>query len=375
MDTPRPPVRPYLTPAGEFRTVARGDPRPDTLVGEALKAARLTPDTWRLEIVAEAGAQLERPRTIDANNAVDLPALLELGKSHGVRFLKAMQCLNITQPLGQGLWEGLPLREVIKLAGNSADVRRVYYWGFHNDDPHQLFQSSLSYTQVMEAPPWELLPFVAYQLNGEPLPLSRGGPVRMVVPWAHGFKSSKWLRRIVLTNDFRANDTYADDGNDPESYLKTAAYIDDGPLKFSASEPTVIRGTVISGWSGLKRVEYWLRPDTGLHGTLDDHNPVWEQAKWQPCAIDPQPDDWEAALPKGVRPTDVWGFDAATGKPKDWPMRYSIATWSADLGKLSPGMYEFRARAVDLNGHAQPEPRSSRRSGKNGVQVRVISVT
>jgi hypothetical protein len=37
-------------------------------------------------------------------------------------------------------------------------------------------------------------------------------------------------------------------------------------------------------------------------------------------------------------------------------------------------MYEFRARAVDLNGHAQPEPRSSARSGKNGVQVKVLTV-
>jgi DMSO/TMAO reductase YedYZ molybdopterin-dependent catalytic subunit len=372
---PAPLSRSCLTPAGEFRTVARGDPRPDTLTGDALKAARLTPDTWRLEIAAEAGATLDHPRTLDKGNAIDLPALLELGKSHGVRFLKAMQCLNIPQPLGQGLWEGVPLREVIRLAGNSSDVRRAYYWGFHNDDPRQRFQSSLSYTQVMEAPPWELLPFVAYRLNGEPLPLSRGGPVRMLVPWAHGFKSIKWLRRVVLTNDFRANDTYADDGNDPESYLKTAAYIDDSPGKFAAGEPVVISGTVISGWSGLKRVEYWLRPDTGLHGTLADDDPAWATAKWQPCAIDPQPHDWQAALPQGVPPKDVWGFDPTTGKPKDWPMRYCLATWSADLGKLPAGMYELRARAVDLNGHPQPEPRISRRSGKNGVQVRVIAVT
>src|SRR5207302_1661453 len=114
------------------------------LVGDALKAARLTPETWRLEIVAEAGAELTTPRTLAAGNAIDLPALMELGKAHGVRFLKAMQCLNISQPLGQGLWEGVPLREVLKLAGNAADVRRVYYWGFHNNDPKQLFQSSLS---------------------------------------------------------------------------------------------------------------------------------------------------------------------------------------------------------------------------------------
>jgi DMSO/TMAO reductase YedYZ molybdopterin-dependent catalytic subunit len=374
MNAPNPPGRPYLTPAKAFRDVSRGDPRPDTLVGEALAAARLTPETWRLEIVAEAGARLQTPRTLAGANAVGLAALHELGKSHAVRFLKAMQCLNIAQPLGQGLWEGVPLREVLKLAGASSDVRRVYYWGFHNDKPDQLFQSSLSYTQVMEAPPWELPPFVAYRLNGEPLSLSRGGPVRMLVPWAHGFKSIKWLHRVVLTNDYRANDTYAEAGNDPESYLKTAAYIDDGDLKFPAGADAVVRGTVISGWSGLKRVEYWLRLDTGLHGTLADDDPAWAAATWLPCAIDPPPGDWADSLPAGMRPSDVWGFDAATKQPREWPMRYSVATWSATLEGLKPGMYEFRARAVDLNGYAQPEPLSSRRTGRNGVQVRIVEV-
>ena len=31
----------------------------------------------------------------------------------------------------------------------------------------------------------------------------------MIVPWAHGFKSIKWLQHIMLTNDYQANDTYA----------------------------------------------------------------------------------------------------------------------------------------------------------------------
>jgi DMSO/TMAO reductase YedYZ molybdopterin-dependent catalytic subunit len=44
---------------------------------------------------------------------------------------------------------------------------------------------------------------VAYRLNGQDLPLKRGSPVRMVVPWAHGFKSIKWLQKIVLTNEYQ----------------------------------------------------------------------------------------------------------------------------------------------------------------------------
>ena len=92
----------------------------------------------------------------------------------------------------------------------------------------------------METPPWDLCVFVAYRLNGQPLSLVRGGPVRMIVPWAHGFKSIKWLQRITLTNDYKANDTYAEANNDPDSYLKTAAYIDDGPQAFKAGESIVM---------------------------------------------------------------------------------------------------------------------------------------
>ena len=116
----------------------------------------LRPESWRLEIVSDGTTQLEKPRKLDDNTAIDLAMLQELGKKHGVKYLKAMQCLNIAQPLGQGLWEGVPLREMLKLVGRLDNIRRVYYWGFHNNDPKQLFQSSLSYTQVMEAPPWDL---------------------------------------------------------------------------------------------------------------------------------------------------------------------------------------------------------------------------
>jgi DMSO/TMAO reductase YedYZ molybdopterin-dependent catalytic subunit len=366
--------RPFLTKPEAFRDVSRGDPKPHSLEGEALAKARLTPETWRLEIVSDGSADLEKPRKLDDNTAIDFPTLEALGKRSGVKFLKAMQCLNIAQPLGQGLWEGVPLREVLKLVGKVKNVRRVYYHGFHNDDPKQLFRSSLGYNSVMETPPWDLSVFVAYRLNGAPISLLRGGPVRMIVPWAHGFKSIKWLQRVTLTNDYKANDTYAEANNDPDSYLKTAAYLDDGPHQFKAGAAVTVRGTAMVGWSGLKRVEYWLRPDTGTHGKLADDDPTWEKAKWELCTLDAPPADWGTHLPDGVAAKDVWGFDAK-GRPKDWPLRFSVAAWSVTLKGLAVGAYEFRVRSVDLNGFAQPEPRPYPKSGRNEIQYRPIVVT
>ncbi|MBI3407803.1 MAG: molybdopterin-dependent oxidoreductase [Planctomycetes bacterium] len=369
-----PDQRTYVTNAPEFREVSRGNPRPFTLTGERLAQARLTPETWRLEIVSDGSTEAQTPRTIAAGNAVDLAALKRLGRQHGKKFLKAMQCLNIAQPLGQGLWEGVPLREVLRLVGRVNNIRRVYYWGFHNNDPAQLFQSSLGYNHVMETPPWDLGPFVAYRLNGVPISLRRGGPVRMIVPWAHGFKSIKWLQRIVLTNDFRANDTYANQNNDPDSYLKTAAYIDQGPEVFRANQQITLTGTAMVGWSGLKRVEYWVRRDAGTHGRIADDDPAWRTARWEACTIAPPPENWGGSLPQGVLPRDVWGFDARTGRPREWPMRFSWALWSVTLPRLAPDVYEFRARAVDLNDFAQPEPRPYPKSGRNEIQNCSITI-
>ncbi|MCA8988845.1 MAG: molybdopterin-dependent oxidoreductase, partial [Planctomycetaceae bacterium] len=248
-----PAPHPILTPAESFRDVSRGNPKPHTLTGDALVEARLTPESWRLEVdvdpftgeTVKGPASAERQFRLEDNSAIDLPMLLKLGETCSVRYLKAMQCLNIPQPLGQGLWEGVPLREVLRLCGELHNVRRVYYSGYHNNDPDQLFQSSLSYSQVMEHAPGDPPVFLAYRLNGEPISLLRGGPVRLIVPWAYGFKSIKWLQRISLTNDYRANDTYAAQNNDPDSPMKTAAYIDRLPEKFTAGRMVFLTGQVI----------------------------------------------------------------------------------------------------------------------------------
>ncbi|MES2597989.1 MAG: molybdopterin-dependent oxidoreductase [Verrucomicrobiota bacterium] len=362
--------RGFLTPAADFEDVSRGNPKPHALTGDALVRAGLTPETWKLEIQTDEtmNAIVTQKAQIGKAVTLDYPALLELGKKHRVMFLKAMQCLNIATPLGQGLWEGVPLRDVLRLCGDMTNVRRIYFWGFHNDDPKQRFQSSLSYTQVMETAPGELPVFLAYKLNGEPINLERGGPVRMVVPWAHGFKSIKWLQNIRLTNDYQSNDTYAEKNNDPESHLKIAAYLDDVAV---SGKDAQVSGLAISGLSGLSHVETWLRP---AGPELTEEDAAWTTAEWKRSELD-QPPEWRRVLPAGVSPRDILGFDRSSGQPLSWPLRYSMVGFSSSLRGLKPGKYEVRARTVDLNGFAQPEPRSVQKSGKNGIQVRRFEVT
>lgn len=373
---------PLLTPADLFRDVSRGNPKPHQLTGDALVQARLTPESWRLEIAAEPStnesveenASVRSEFTLSAGTALDLPALHELGRTRAVRYLKAMQCLNIPQPLGQGLWEGVPLRDVLRLCGPMRNVRRISYYGFHNNDPKQMFRSSLSYAEAMETAPGDPPVFVAYGLNGEPISLERGGPVRMIVPWAYGFKSIKWLQRIVLSNDYQPNDTYALKNNDPSSPMKSAAYIDKLSSKFAGGESIRMSGLVVSGFSGVERVEYWLRRVEEDSPAVTWEDAEWQSASWTPCAMEPEPKRWDGILPDGVSSHQLTGFDTETGRPKSWPLRYGMASWTAVLKDLSPGRYEFRARVVDRNGFAQPEPRPMLKAGRNAVEVHSFEV-
>ena len=61
----------FLTNPAEFRDVSRGNPRPHSLKGDDLVKARLTPETWRLEIVSDGSTKIEKPRKLEDGTAID----------------------------------------------------------------------------------------------------------------------------------------------------------------------------------------------------------------------------------------------------------------------------------------------------------------
>ncbi|HUT47025.1 MAG TPA: molybdopterin-dependent oxidoreductase, partial [Sedimentisphaerales bacterium] len=164
-----------------------------------------------------------RLRSGQAGTALDWAGLMKLAETRAVRYMSVMSCTNGKAPFGMGLWEGVPLRDVIWLAKPTGNVRRVFYYGYHNDDPEQRFQSSLPIGRVLEDPPGENPVILCYKLNNQWLTPKRGAPVRMIVPDGYGNKSVKWLQRIMLTNTLQANDTYATWNNDTASHIKTCA--------------------------------------------------------------------------------------------------------------------------------------------------------
>src|SRR5437868_6484435 len=160
-----------------------------------------------------------------------------------------------------GIWEGVPLREVSWLTQPRENLRRVFYHGYHNDDPQQMFRSSLPISRVLEDP-FDLPPVIlCYKLNGEWLDSERGGPVRLVVPEAYGFKSVKWLSHILLTNLFHANDTYADGNNNVESWLKSFAATLSIPRNVKAGQSIPVTGYAQVGLAGVSKVQVSFEPN------------------------------------------------------------------------------------------------------------------
>src|SRR5690349_12418329 len=129
-------LEPYFTPQEQFRDVSRGQPLPHSLSQEQKRKVGLTRETWRLEVLSDpdAPATLGHPMTQNHGTALDFAGLMKLAAKHSVRFAKTMSCLNIGRPLGTGIWEGVPLREVLWLTQPRENVRRVFYYGYHNDD-------------------------------------------------------------------------------------------------------------------------------------------------------------------------------------------------------------------------------------------------
>ena len=361
----------YLTPSDKFRNVERHKPLPYKRPLKERLELGLERETWKLDVIAdpESNSRLRNPMSKEKGNALDFAGLLKLAEKNSARFLKVMTCNNLGDPLGMGLWEGVPLRDVIWLARPDSNIRRVFYRGYHNGKENQIFQSSLPIGRILEDPPGEHPVILCHKLNGRPLAGERGGPVRMIVPEAYGFKSIKWIQTIFLTNDHRANDTYAKQNNDIDSRMKSYARFVFWPKSVKRGEAIRISGVAQAGQSGLKKVQYWLKP---AGDPLPKGDRYFETADWKDAEM-LRPDDLGSELPGGRLP-EIPGQTDKDGNPIQWPPRYALGHWAALLRDVIPGKYELRCRTIDNRGVAQPMPRPFAKSGGNAIHVVRVSV-
>ena len=355
----------YLTQPDRAVYLDKGKAGVAKLTPEGLREAGLLAETWSLEVVPDpaSDSSVEKPLSRAMGNALDWNGLMRLAEQHAVRFLHVCTCTNGADPYHMTLWEGVPLREVLWLTRPKANIRRVCYQSYHSADL-PAFLGSLALGHILETPPGETPVILAYKMNAQPIPAAHGGPVRVVVPGTYGSKSIKWVQRVVLTNDYKANDSDAELNNDTESPMKTRARFINAPKEIPAEKPAALTGLAQVGISGLGKVQYWVH-DQKEAWPADD--PYRTKADWKDAAILPPPADWGGGLPGGKLPAMTSQIDPATGTPLQWPMRYTIVHWAALLPGLPPGSYDLCCRTTDGNGIAQPLPRPLLRTGFNEI--------
>ncbi len=97
-------------------------------------------------------------------------------------------------------WGGVRLRDLIALAQPQSSARYVY------------FTSGDGYYESWDMPsalhPQTLL---AYQMNGQPLPIDNGAPLRLAAPIKLGYKQSKWVTKVTIMNQLPSKKGYWED--------------------------------------------------------------------------------------------------------------------------------------------------------------------
>ena len=136
------------------------------------------PEWFELESVRIAVVGLDRTsRSVSWSDLSALPRVI-------VRQPLICQIFNWAEIVE---WEGIRLVDVLDHLG--LETHPDGFYAFYSRDGH--YFETLSRDEARDS-----RVLLVYGLNGQPLPLEYGGPLRLVVPFLQGYKSVKWIKAI-----------------------------------------------------------------------------------------------------------------------------------------------------------------------------------
>ena len=280
--------------------------------------------TFRLRI----GGRVKQPRALALADLLKLPRV-EItavnqcsGNSRGSFVPRVAGAQWGDGAMGNAVWTGVRLKDVLALAGVQPDAAFVRLSGLDRppgDAPW--YAKSLAIDHALDG---EVM--IAFAMNGAQLPLLNGFPLRLVVP---GWYSTYWVKALDRIELLATPDTgywmtkayqipsapranvppgSTDFAKQPITAMIPRAFITnprDGQI--AAGAPVGLRGLAFGGDAGVARVDVSL--DQGR--------------RWQPAQL---------------------GVDRG---------RYSFRAWNFAIDRLTPGDHRVVVRATSTSGATQ----------------------
>ena len=292
-------ISPLITPNEDFY-----------LIDTALRKPAIQAENWTLSVQG----MVDDPKTYTFAELLD-------GRFSFVREPVTLSCVSNRvggRLVGNAVWEGVPLREVLDASGIQSGATQIS--GRSVDDWASGFPTELAYDGRVA--------MIAVTMNGEPLPVKHGFPARLVIAGLYGYVSAtKWLSEINLTTWEGFDSYWVPRGWAKEGPIKTQSRID---VPRDGEVPAGIVPIAGVAWAPNKSVEK-------VEVQIGD-NP-WVET------------DLSAELS-----TNSW---------RQW-----VYYWEA-----APGEYQIRVRATDGTGYTQTsERRPPAPDGATGWHMRNVRV-
>ncbi|MEO8312356.1 MAG: sulfite oxidase [Caldimonas sp.] len=227
------------------------------------------------------------------------------------------------------IWSGAPVRYVVEALGGAAPGMR-YLTGTGGE----VFPAGIDPMTVMveRSLPIEALndALLAWEMNGEPISLAHGGPLRLIVPGYQGVNNVKYVKRVALT----AAESQA-------AIQKTRYRLNAIGTKASQADPSVLGMTVksfVTSPSGAESVKAGVVYVTGV--AFSGGTPIKRV---------------EVSSDGGKSWIDAPFIGPDLG-------RFAWRQFALPL-RMAAGNYVVTSRATDTSGHVQPEQRSENAGG------------
>ncbi|MGH7661856.1 MAG: molybdopterin-dependent oxidoreductase [Vulcanimicrobiaceae bacterium] len=258
--------------------------------------------------------------------------------------------------MGNARWKGARLKDVLAKAGVASGAKQMSYHGLDQGvlPATPRFKKALDIDMIMSNP--DII--IAYEMNGEAMPLLNGFPIRLVVP---GWFATYWVKMLSnieiidhvdanfwMATAYRIPDTPGGSVGPTQTGFKTipinkmvvrsfVTNIEDGAFLSGLATGTgsevgvSVRGIAFDGGSGIKKVEF-----------SDDGGQTWKDT--------------------------TLGTDLGKFSFRRW-----TTTWTATVGS---GTHTIACRATANNGQQQQFTTAWNPAGylKNNIETYKVSV-